>query len=90
MRKTASGDARGHFECKTCASRVQIEGKASLSQKMISAEERAERVAAARFGFANVELEGFTISPETKARVQLWVDGQIEFADLLGDEPEQP
>jgi hypothetical protein len=56
---------------------------------MISDEERTERVAAVRFGFANVELEGFTISPELKARTQLWIDGQIEFADLLRDESAQ-
>lgn len=72
--------------CKACASRVQIEGKSGVSQKMITIEERTRRADAVRRGFANVELEGFIIPHEVKEQAARFVAGEILLEEFLADE----
>lgn len=48
---------------------------------MIDAEEMEKRRKAVRAGFASVELEGFVISPETRAYAERFISGEIDFEE---------
>ncbi|MAL02113.1 MAG: chromosome segregation protein ParM [Alcaligenaceae bacterium] len=47
-------------------------------------DERKRREDAANFAHASVGLEGFKISAECEARAQLYINGKIDFDQLMG------
>ena len=48
----------------------------------ISAERRA-RADAAHFAIASVDLEGFELSVEAQVRIERFVDGEMDLAELM-------
>jgi len=49
----------------------------------LSHEERRKREAAVRFADASIELEGFTLSDEARARADRFIAGEIDLGEFL-------
>jgi hypothetical protein len=48
----------------------------------ISPEERERRIAEVNYGRGTVRLEGFTLSPESEAIYQLYIDGELTSEEV--------
>lgn len=57
--------------------------KKKTDTPQISPEEKARRADAVRQSLANIELEGFVISQETKDLAQRYIDGEITLEELV-------
>lgn len=55
-----------------------------MADDKFDAAERKRREAAVQFARANVELEGFRVTPEEEVHCQRFINGEIDLAEFVG------
>lgn len=54
-----------------------------IERMLISPEEREKRQTAANFALASVGLEGYQVTDAYKAQLERFINGEIDFAELI-------
>jgi hypothetical protein len=70
-------------ECYTLAKALVEQEAANDPNDQITAAESSERRRAAKSARASTLLSGFKISPETEALTQKYINGEIEFEEII-------